>query len=121
MATILCIDNEPFLRQDIAEELREEGYTVVEAEDGRAGLEMFLYHRPNLVISDIIMPRMDGYQLLTELREKYNMSEDLPFIFLTGLTENHQIASGLSIGAHNYLTKPIDFKLLKSTVAARLN
>jgi len=121
MATILCIDNEALVRQDVAEELRDAGYRVLEAGDGREGLEMILYHRPNLVISDIIMPRMDGYQLLEELREKYNLLDELPFIFLTGLAENHQIVSGLSIGAHNYLTKPVSFRLLRSTVAARLS
>jgi len=120
MATILCIDNEALVRQDVAENLRDAGYKVLEAGDGREGLEMILYHRPNLVISDIIMPRMDGYQLLEELREKYNLLAELPFIFLTGLKENHQIVSGLSIGAHNYLTKPVSFRLLRSTVAARL-
>ncbi len=121
MATILCIDNEPLLRQNVAEDLREAGYRVIEASDGREGLEMILYHRPDLVISDIIMPRMDGYELLKELREKYHQLKELPFIFLTGLNKNHQIVSGLKIGAQNYLTKPVSFRLLRTTVAARLN
>jgi len=121
MATILCIDNEPLIRQDVAEDLREAGYTILEAGDGREGMEMILYHRPDLVISDIIMPRMDGYQLVEELREKYNLLRELPFIFLTGLKENYQIISGLSIGAQNYLTKPVNFRLLRTTVAARLS
>ncbi len=121
MATILCIDDETLVRQDVAEELREAGYKVLEADDGREGLEMILYHRPDMVISDIIMPRMDGYQLIKELRDKYHLLDKLPFIFLTGLKQNHQIVSGLNIGALNYLTKPVNFRLLLTTVAARLN
>ncbi len=121
MATILCIDNEPLIRQDIAEDLRETGYKVLEADDGRQGLEMILYHQPDLVVCDIIMPRMDGYELIRELHERYNRFKEIPFIFLTGLNKNYQIASGLSIGAQNYLTKPVSFRLLRTTVAARLN
>ena len=121
MATILCIDDEPLVRQDIAEDLREAGYNVLEAGDGRQGLEMILYKRPDIVISDILMPRMDGYELLKELRDKYNLLRELPFIFLTGLKENRQIISGLNIGAQNYLTKPVSFRLLRTTVSARLS
>ena len=121
MATILCIDDETPVRQDVAAELRKTGYKVIEACDGREGLEKILYHKPDLVISDIIMPRMDGYQLIEELRDKYHLLDELPFIFLTGLKQNHQIVSGLSIGALNYLTKPVNFRLLLTTVAARLN
>jgi len=121
MATILCVDNDRPVRLGVAEELHKAGYKVLEAGDGREALEMVLYHRPDLIISDIIMPKMDGYQLLKELRETYNMRDELPFIFLTGLKENHQIVSGLSIGAQNYLTKPVDFRLLLTTVSARLN
>jgi CheY-like chemotaxis protein len=121
MATILCIDNEPLVRQDIAEDLRETGYRVLEADDGRQGLEMILYYQPDLIVCDIIMPRMDGYELFRELRERYNPQKEIPFIFLSGLNQNYQIASGLSIGAQNYLTKPVSFRLLRTTVAARLS
>ena len=68
MATILCIDDEPHFREGIATELRDTGYKVIEAGDGRLGLEMILYHKPDLVISDVIMRRMDGFQLLEVIR-----------------------------------------------------
>ena len=119
-AKILCIDDEPGLREDIVEELRDAGYETVEAGDGRAGLEAIIAQKPDLVLCDITMPVMDGHSLLKELRDKHPDQADLPFIFLSALADRDHVIVGKRLGADDYLTKPIDFELLLATVEARL-
>ena len=120
MTTILCIEDEAGLREDIVEELEDAGYTVEQASDGRTGLEMILKHKPDLVISDITMPNMDGHALLTEVREKYDQMADMPFIFLSALADSAHIQEGLKLGADDFLTKPIDFELLVTKVESHV-
>ncbi len=120
MATILCIEDEKMVREDIVEELEDLGYNVLVADDGLDGLNMILEHKPDLVICDITMPRMDGFQLLGEIRKNYKLMADMPFIFLSALADDKHVLSGLKEGADNYLTKPVDFELLKATVEASL-
>jgi len=120
MATILCIEDEHLVREDIVEELEDLGYNVLVADDGVDGLNMILNHKPDLVICDITMPRMDGFQLLSEVRAKYRLMADMPFIFLSALADDKHVVAGLREGADYYLTKPVDFELLKVTVEASL-
>jgi len=121
MATILCIDDEPLVREDIAEVLVDCGFFVLEASDGLEGLDMILKHEPDLVICDITMPRMNGRELLDELRNRHKRFDRMPFLFLSALSDEDQIISGLKQGAYNYLTKPVDFKLLIVTIEASLD
>lgn len=120
MPTILCIEDEHLVREDIVEELEDLGFEVLVADDGVDGLNMILHHKPDLVICDITMPRMDGFQLLGEIRAKYKLMADMPFIFLSALADDKHVLAGLKEGADNYLTKPVDFDLLKVTVEASL-
>ena len=120
MPTILCIEDELLVREDIVEELEESGYNVLVADDGAKGLEKILAHKPDLVICDITMPNMDGFQLLEEIRGKYKLMADMPFIFLSALADEEHVIDGLKEGADNYLTKPVDFDMLKATVEASL-
>lgn len=120
MSTLLCIEDEPMVRDDIVEELVDSGYKVLVADDGVDGLNMILKHRPDLVICDISMPRMDGFQLLVEIREKYKLMAEMPFIFLSALADAKHVLTGFNEGADHYLTKPVDFDLLKATVEASL-
>ena len=120
MSTILCVEDEKLVREDIVEELEELGYHVLTADDGLEGLHMIIEHKPDLVICDITMPRMDGFQLLEEIRQKYSLMADMPFIFLSALADEKHVLAGLREGADNYLTKPVDFELLKVTVEASL-
>lgn len=115
-STILCIDDEVLLREDIAEELEDEGYRVLHANDGYEGLKQILKHRPDLVICDISMPRKNGYQLLKEVRCDHGISAEMPFIFLSALADKEKVVSGLKLGADDYLTKPIDFDVLRAKV-----
>lgn len=118
---ILCIDDEEAIRQDVADELRDAGYEVVEAGDGSEGLEVIVDRRPDLVVSDLTMPRMDGHELLRRLRNDHPDFLTLPFIFLTAMSDKAHILEGKKLGADDYLTKPIDFDLLLVTIEARLN
>ncbi|WP_193369704.1 response regulator transcription factor [Pelagibius marinus] len=119
-ATILCVEDEEDLRKDIVEELRDAGYNTLEAEDGSTALETILQQKPDLVISDITMPVMDGHALLAELRSKHPDKCDLPFLFLTALADREHMVKGKKLGADDYLTKPVDYELLLAAVESRL-
>ena len=121
MTKILCIEDESDIRQVLVEELSDVGYEVVEAADGRLGLEAILQQKPDLVLCDISMPVMDGHALLETLRSDHPELADLPFIFLSALAERQHIVLGKKLGADDYLTKPVDFELLFATIESRLN
>ncbi len=120
MTTILCIEDEQLVREDIVEELEDLGYSVLTAGDGVEGLEIILNHEPDLVICDITMPRMDGLQLVKEIREKYMLMADMPIILLSALADEKHVLDGLREGADIYLTKPVDYERLKVTIEASL-
>jgi DNA-binding response OmpR family regulator len=116
MITVLCIEDEKAVRDLIVEELTDAGLRTLEAENGRSGLEMIKRHRPDIVISDITMPEMDGMELLAEVQINHPELANMPFIFLTALADKEKMLEGLRAGAENYLTKPIDFDVLLAKV-----
>jgi DNA-binding response OmpR family regulator len=120
MATLLCIEDDRQLLEILTEELTDDGHEVLQAGDGSAGLEMILEHDPDLVISDISMPVMDGYELLKKLREQHPNRTETPFIFLSALADRKHVIDGLGLGADDYLTKPIDYDMLAVRVETRL-
>lgn len=120
MATVLCVEDEPDLRECIAEELVDEGYETYEARDGLEGLQMVLRHKPDIVVSDISMPRMSGLEFVAKLRAEYPDLADMPFVFLSAFNDRDDVVKGLDAGADDYLTKPVDFELLLTKVATAL-
>ncbi|AWM87001.1 two-component system response regulator [Microvirga sp. 17 mud 1-3] len=118
--TILCIEDEDDLRTDIAEELESANYDVIQAANGSEALAMLRAKRPDLVLCDITMPGLGGYDVLKAMREKGELA-DIPFIFLTALADRNDVLVGKQAGADDYLVKPIDYEILLATVAARLN
>ncbi len=116
MGTILYIEDEPDLRNDIAEELTDAGHKVLMAKDGCEGLKMIVTHEPDLVVSDINMPCKNGRELLAELKEMPSEFNRPPFLFLTALFDEKDKAKGLELGAVDYLVKPIDLDDLISKV-----
>jgi len=120
MATILYIEDETDLRQNVVEELREAGFDTLEAADGQEGLEAIHSRKPNLVLCDISMPTMNGHELLQELRRSHPECAEIPFVFLTALGEKNQVIDGREMGADDYLVKPIDHDELIATVRSRL-
>src|SRR6201996_1956200 len=119
-AKILCIEDDRETAALIAEELVDRGYEVALAHDGREGLSAILRTMPNLVLSDISMPAMSGFELLDSLIALSPRFSRMPFVFLTALTDRDSELKGRRLGADDYVTKPIDFEMLAAIVAARL-
>jgi DNA-binding NarL/FixJ family response regulator len=118
--SILCVEDEPDLRRDIAEELSEAGYAVLEASDGRQALDLLESASPDLILCDISMPGLSGYDVLHTVRAKGPDHAETPFVFLSALGDPREIVEGKRLGADDYLVKPIDYDLLLATVDARL-
>ena len=117
---ILCIEDDRETAALIAEELVDRGYEVILAHDGREGLAAILRTMPDLVLSDISMPAMSGFELLESLVALTPRFSKMPFVFLTALTDRDNELKGRQLGADDYVTKPIDFELLATIITARL-
>jgi DNA-binding NarL/FixJ family response regulator len=117
---ILCIEDDRETASLIAEELIDRGYEVTIAHDGREGLAAILRTMPDLVLSDISMPIMSGFELLERLIALAPRFSKMPFVFLTALTDRENELKGRRLGADDYVAKPIDFDLLTTIVNARL-
>jgi DNA-binding NarL/FixJ family response regulator len=104
----------------IGEELVDRGYAVTLAHGGQAGLTAILQDRPDLVLSDVTMPAVSGFDVLERLLEQGPGFRDMPFIFLTALTDRDSELRGRRLGADDYVTKPIDFDILCAIIDARL-
>lgn len=119
MAKILVIDDENTLRHTISTILRFAGYEVMDAPDGNAGVELAQAYMPDLIVSDIVMPGLDGYGLLATLRENAETAA-IPVIFVTALAERQAMRQGMELGADDYLVKPFAPVDLLNTVKTRL-
>jgi DNA-binding NarL/FixJ family response regulator len=117
---ILCIEDDRETAALIAEELVDRGYDVTVAHDGREGLAAILRIMPDLVLSDISMPAMSGFELLESLVALAPRFSKMPFVFLTALTDRDNELKGRQLGADDFVTKPIDFELLATIITARL-
>ncbi|MBK8232763.1 MAG: response regulator [Candidatus Eisenbacteria bacterium] len=104
---ILVVEDEPSLRLLLRTMLENAGYTVRLAEDGQAGLEAVTDETPDLILLDVMMPRMDGYELCRRLKSNYNTSQ-IPIIMLTAKAEADDRLAGLNYGANDYLAKPYE-------------
>ncbi len=116
MAKILVIDDEPSITSLITAYLKPEGYDVFVAADGNAGLKAARAYKPDLVVLDIMLPGMDGIELLSQLRRESNVY----VILLTAKTEETDKVIGLSIGADDYVTKPFSPRELLARIKAAL-
>ena len=115
MSTILLIEDHPQVLDNTAELLEWEGYQVEIATNGREGLEIACRSMPDLVICDIMMPEMDGYEVLKKLSHNPN-TNTIPFVFLTAKAEKSERKLGLELGADDYLTKPYESSMLLETI-----
>ncbi len=120
MALILAVEDDPTLLRLVCLALKDAGHELITATNGREGLEAVLRHKPALVVSDITMPEMDGFAFLKALRDNHRRFADMPFIFLSGLSERKDIIAGRALGVDDYVTKPIDADLLIAVVDSRL-
>lgn len=120
MEKILVIEDEVELLEEIVEWLQFEGYEVYKANGGGEGIRLALAHVPDLIISDIMMPYVDGYRVLLELRTK-PATALIPFIFLSALADRRDVRRGMSLGADDYVTKPFVRQDLLDAVRIRLD
>lgn len=119
MKTILLIEDNKDVRENTAEILELSGYKVLTAANGKAGVEVAVKERPDLIICDIMMPQLDGYGAL-HLLSKNKDTASIPFIFLTAKTERSDFRKGMEMGADDYITKPFDDVELLNAVETRL-
>jgi len=117
--TILVVDDEQDLLDLIEYNLKKEGYNVLKAENGVRGLEMVKEHKPNLVLLDIMMPKLDGIQVCEKMRANPDLKA-IPVIFLTARSDEKTEVEGLDIGADDFITKPISTTKLLSRIKAVL-
>lgn len=119
MTKILVIEDIPILREEIVEWLILEGYEAFGAADGVDGVKAALLHHPDLIICDIMMPRLDGYGVLREVREDQSTAA-VPFIFMTARAAHEDIQKGADFGADDYITKPFTRLELFEIIQRRL-
>ncbi|MEW6641960.1 MAG: response regulator [Pseudomonadota bacterium] len=117
---ILCIEDDRETAALIAEELTERGYEVALAYDGGEGFAAIFKTMPDLVLCDINMRVMSGFEVLEHLTRIGPRFNNMPFVFLTALTDRKNELKGRQLGADDYVTKPIDFDVLAAIIAARL-
>lgn len=116
MTQILVVDDDPHIRELVGHFMRLEGWDVVEAVDGLDALRMLANYKVDLVILDIMMPGMDGWDLCRDLREQ----TDLPLLMLTAKGDTSQILKGFTLGTDDYLVKPFDPMVLVARVKSLL-
>ncbi|MFB0844113.1 response regulator transcription factor [Paenibacillus oleatilyticus] len=116
MAKILVVDDDPHIRRLVRMIMRGEGFEVLEAADGAKAMQTLEAAKADLVILDIMMPGMDGWELCRELREHY----DLPLLMLTALGDTEQKVKGFDLGTDDYLVKPFESRELVARVKALL-
>jgi DNA-binding response OmpR family regulator len=117
---ILCIEDDRETAGLIAEELGERGFEIVIAHEGHEGFIAILKGVPDLVLCDVGLPQMSGFEVLARLNELAPRLEKVPFVFLTALSSRDDELRGRHLGADDYVTKPIDFDILESIIRARL-
>lgn len=119
MKKILVIEDEPDVRANIIELLEAEDFNVVGAENGFFGALWAQEYLPDLIVCDVRMPELDGYDVLTALRQDA-VTATIPFIFLTANADKSDMRRGMELGADDYLTKPFTRTELLSAIASRL-
>lgn len=119
MTKVLIIEDNNDIRENVVEILELSGYDVTAAENGKKGVEIALSYQPDIVLCDIMMPEMDGYDVLRTLNQNHD-TQATPFIFLTAKAERTDVRRGMELGADDYLTKPFDDVELLRAIESRL-
>ena len=109
--TILLVEDDSTLSMIISETLQRDGFDVLTADNGEDGLKQFTRHGADLIIADVMMPRMDGFEMGRKIRQ---INRNVPLLFLTAKSEIDDIVEGFELGGNDYLKKP--FKMLELIV-----
>ena len=118
MKTILIIEDNTDIRESTAEILELAGYKVLQAENGKIGVDLAYQQKPEMILCDVMMPELDGYGVLYMLN-KNTETASIPFIFLTAKAERIDFRKGMEMGADDYLTKPFDDIELLNAIESR--
>jgi DNA-binding response OmpR family regulator len=106
-ATILVVDDDPVILQLLQVNFEMEGFTVITAADGRQGVDRTRAERPDIVVSDVMMPKMSGIELVAELKGDPD-TQAIPILLLTAKAQQADIGAGMDAGADDYVTKPFE-------------
>ena len=116
MNKILIIEDEPETREIFVEALIDEGFEAIGVKNGRIGIQTINKYHPDLIICDITMPELDGYQVLTSLRQNPDTA-NTPFIFMSALPNESERHKAIRLGANDYLNKPCTIEELLDAIA----
>lgn len=106
---VLLVEDEATLSMIICDTLTDEGFDIHCAKDGEEGLEQFLQHRPDIVVTDVMMPRMDGFEMVQRIRQT---DRQTPVLFLTARSAVNDVVEGFKLGGNDYLRKPFGMQEL---------
>jgi len=104
LKTILIVEDDRFLRELIARKLKQEGFDISEAVDGETGIKKIKEEKPDLVLLDLILPGVDGFEVLAKMKEDPKLAL-IPVIILSNLGQREEVEKGLKLGAIDYLIK----------------
>jgi len=117
--SILIADDDPMSQQIFAQILPTEGYSVHIAQDGRAAMELLQKHKFTLILLDIEMPNLNGFEVLRLVRQNYSMMQR-PVIMVTAQGDRSDILKAYDLGANDYVTKPIDIQVVLARIRAHI-
>ena len=120
MTCILVIEDEDLIRESLEDLLSIEGFEVITADNGQKGVDLAIQQKPDLIICDVRMPTLNGYQVLEKVRQNQELTA-VPFLFLTSLIDRHSHRQGMAMGADDYLEKPCSKVELLTAITVRLN
>ncbi|MDR0393765.1 MAG: response regulator transcription factor, partial [Tannerella sp.] len=115
---VLLVEDEKALSSIIADTLEDEGFSVLKAFDGNEGLRLFLNRHPDILIADVMMPKLDGFEMVEKIRKA---DKTTPILFLTARSSIEDLVSGFELGANDYLRKPFKMQELIVRIKALLN
>jgi diguanylate cyclase (GGDEF)-like protein len=119
-ATVMIADDSLLIRAVVQAGLEAEGYQVIQAHDGQAALDQCQVNPPDVILLDVVMPGLDGYQVLAALKADKDLNH-IPVVFLTGRTQMTDVVAGLRAGAHDYLKKPFEPEELLARVGSAIH
>jgi DNA-binding response OmpR family regulator len=117
MATVLLIEDEPALGMIIRDSLEVRGFTVMYANNGQEGLDLYHQQRPDIVVADVMMPQLDGFTMAERIRQH---DSDTPIMFLTARSQTDDVVRGFELGGNDYLKKPFSLDELIVRINALL-
>jgi len=119
MATVLVVDDSPTMREMVVDQLKQSGMTVIEAQDGTDAVEKLQSTTPDIVVTDVVMPKMNGYELCRWIK-KNESTKDVPVVMCTTKSEEFDKHWGMKQGADAYITKPYEPAELIKTIKGLL-